>query len=212
MTDLSDFGAGVDQPDSDDETEPATTTSRSYPNGRCPGITTDGTRCRANTSRMDNDGLCSVHQRQHDPITIHDGPKRLIEVTSRQMWRNLEFEDGRQRAILHQLVGIESDPLRVSTEGLWLPERFQNADRLIIRTPVGTHDLHRTGDGERDGIYSSVSPTAWDPNYLDGEGRTTRIRNEECLPTEDRPPRVGLLIEGGRQCWFPIERTEGGDA
>jgi len=58
----------------------------------------------------------------------------------------------------------------------------------------------------------SVSPTTWDPDYLDAEDRTARIRNEECVPTEDRPPRVGLLIEGGRQWWFPIERAEGGDA
>jgi len=214
MTDLSAFGGGIDRSDAEaaDASESSANRTRSYPNGRCLGITTVGRRCAAHAPEMDDTDRCHTHRNQYDPVTIHDGPKRLIEATSRQVLCNLEFEDDRQRAILHRLVGIESEPLCVSEAGLWLPEQFRNADRLIIRTPVGTYDLRRTGDGERDAVYSSVSPTAWDPDYLDGEGRTARIRNEECVPTEDRPPRVGLLIEGGRQWWFPIERQEAGDA
>ena len=213
MTDLSAFGGGVNdnKDEGADASESSVARTRSYPNGRCPGITTDGMRCGAHAPDADGTDRCYTHRNQYDPITIHGGPKRLIEATSRQVWRDLDFEDDRQRAILHRLIGIESEPLHVSEAGLWLPERFRQADRLIIRTPVGTHDLRRMGNGEWDAVYPSVSPTAWDPDYLDGEARTARIRNEECLPTEDRPPRVGLLIEGGRQWWFPIERTDGGD-
>jgi hypothetical protein len=211
VSDLSQFGAGVEKHDetSDTPVQGGQDGGRSYPNGRCPTITTDGQRCAAAQSVKPEMDLCATHDRQHDPVTTHDGPKRLIEATSRARWQDLEFKDGRQRAILHRLVGIESEPLPVSEAGLWLPERFRNADRLIVRTPVGTHDLRRTGDGQRDAVYSGASPTAWDPDYLDGEDLSARIRNEECLPTEDRPPRVGLLIEGGRQWWFPIEREDG---
>jgi hypothetical protein len=157
---------------------------------------------------MGDDGLCGVHRRQHDPVTIHDGPKRLIEATSRQLWRKCEFEHDRQRRLLHRLVGLEDEPLRASEDGLWLPERFRAADRLIIRAPTATVDSHCPGDNARDPVFGSVRAGHWDPDYLDGVGRTAQLRNEECLPTEDRPPRVGLLIEGGRQWWFPIERQE----
>jgi hypothetical protein len=214
MSDLSAFGGGIDS--NDDESAGASESSvartRSYPNGRCLGITTDGMRCRAHAPDDSDTDCCYTHRNQYDPVTIRDGPKRLIEAATRQMWGNLNFKHDRQRAILHTLVGIESEPLSISEAGLWLPERFRQADRLIVRTPVGTHDLRHTDDEGRDAVYSSVSPTAWDPDYLDGEGRTARIRNEECVPTEDRPARVGLLIEGGRQWWFPIKRAAGGDA
>jgi len=152
--------------------------------------------------------LCATHDRQHDPVTIHDGAKRLIEATSRQLWRKLEFEHDRQRRLLHRLVGLEDEPLRASEDGLWLPERFRAADRLIIRAPTATVDSHCPGDNARDAVFGSVRASHWGPDYLDGVGRTAQLRNEECLPTEDRPPRVGLLIEGGRQWWFPIEREE----
>ena len=213
MTDLSAFGGGVDRSDTEtaDASESSVARTRSYPNGRCPGVTTEGLRCAAHAPEPDDTDRCHTHRNQYDPVTIHDGPKQLIEATSRTQWKNLEFKDKRQRAILHRLVGIESEPLPVSEAGLWLPERFRNADRLIIRAPTATVDSRISGEEPRDAKFGSVRAAHWDPVYLNDEGRMARIRNEGCLPTEDRPPRVGLLIEGGQQWWFPIERAEGGD-
>ena len=85
MTDLSDFGVDVQEPDPVDgqgEEEP-TSPSRSYPNGRCPAINRgDRLRCAAPVSRMkDADGFCGTHGRASDPWTIHDEPEWLIRVT-----------------------------------------------------------------------------------------------------------------------------------
>lgn len=86
MTDLSDFGVDVQEAegvDGNEGGEEHTSTSRSYPNGRCPAINVgDRNRCAAPVSRMKDSGeFCGVHGRAADPWTIHDEPRWLIRVT-----------------------------------------------------------------------------------------------------------------------------------
>lgn len=86
MTDLSDFGVDVSEPDEDtnDRRDEDSTTRRSYPNGRCPAISV-GTRrrCASPTSRMKATGrYCGTHGRgMNDPWSIDDPAEKLILVT-----------------------------------------------------------------------------------------------------------------------------------
>lgn len=86
MTDLSDFGVDVQEPQEDahDEPERQEAPGPNYSrNGRCPALTTqERRRCRAPVSRMnDADGYCGTHGRANDPWSIHDEPAWLIRVT-----------------------------------------------------------------------------------------------------------------------------------
>lgn len=88
MTDLSDFGAGLNRESRFATEQSATSTgdndsSKTYQNGRCPALTTgDRRRCRAPVSRMKAaDGFCGTHGRQHDPLSIRDDPEWLIRAT-----------------------------------------------------------------------------------------------------------------------------------
>lgn len=211
--DLSDFGGGVDQPEaeSDDEQAESSDTRYQYNAGRCRGITTDGQRCRSSASEGE---LCYIHGQENDPITIDADPVRLIEATSRTVFEDLDDRDVDAeliRAVVHNLVGLEDKPLTVSEDGLWLPKRFAEADRLIIRAPTKTADTHLKGSATRPRVTPTVDASAWDEDYLDGKERTAEIRNERCLPDGDGP-MVGLKIAGEDQRWFPIELPGGESA
>lgn len=223
MTDLSDFGVDVGDASSSESSETSddatTTTSRQYRNGRCLAITTTGRRrCASPISRMNAAGeYCGTHGRQHDPWSIHDDPETLILVTggidalslSDVDASEVDFDLEAVRDAVHAIHGLEDEPLTVTAEGLELPERFAEASRLIVRTPAKTVDSRLKGDADRSKVVQSVYPGDWDPDYLDGEGRTAKIRNDECLPGEGSPPKVGLLIAGGEQHWFPVEIQDG---
>lgn len=101
----------------------------------------------------------------------------------------------------------EDEPLTITDDGMELPEKFAEASRLIIRTPTKTVDSRLQGNNTQRQMASMVRPKDYDPNYLSGDGRTAEIRNEECLPG-DGVYRVGLLIAGGEQHWFPVEIQE----
>lgn len=221
MTDLSDFGVDVEDPASNEPAEASddASTSRQYRNGRCPAITTDGRRrCAAPVSRMkDADGYCGTHGRQHDPWSIHSDPETLILLTGRIDALSLsdvapeavDFDLDAVRNAVHAIHGLEERPLTVTEDGLELPQRFAEASRLIVRTPVKTVDSRLKGEYNQRQLVQTVRPGDWDPDYLDGEGRTAEIRNDECLPGEDSPPKVGLLVEGGEQHWFPVDIQDG---
>jgi len=84
MSDLTDFGVDVKDP-----REPADTDAEpdgpSYPNGRCPVIsTTTNKRCRMPVSRMKRAGdRCGTHSKVQavDPVTIDSPPETLVMVT-----------------------------------------------------------------------------------------------------------------------------------
>lgn len=87
---LSKFGIRVndepeDESEPDDDSEPEASSTRRYPNGRCPALAiTHRGRCRAPVSRMNNaDGFCGAHARERNPWTIHGDPEELILLTGR---------------------------------------------------------------------------------------------------------------------------------
>lgn len=94
MSDLSDFGGGIeaeatDQPaDADDGGFGSG--KYSYRTGRCKAITNDGQRCSAPTGYGKD--CCHTHQISERAVTIDDGPRELIEATTRTLWRNFENE------------------------------------------------------------------------------------------------------------------------
>jgi hypothetical protein len=104
MSDLSDFGGGVEMAEVDD-----TSTDQdggfgdgqtyTYRHGRCRAITTDGARCKS--PKGFREPLCHTHQMQHDAVTIDDGPVELIEATTRTIWRN--FENDRVREAVREV-------------------------------------------------------------------------------------------------------------
>lgn len=208
MTDLSHFGGGIEQAETDDEGSESSDSRYKYSAGRCRGITNDGDRCRGSASEGD---LCYYHDLEQDPVTIDSDPIMLIEWTSRTMFENfdqLDVDHDRIRAALHNIVGLTDRALPVYDEGIWLPQRYAEADRLIVRAPTKTADSRRTGDEPRHRISPLARAGDWDPDYLEGEGRTAEIGNEECLPGEDDTPLVGLKIAGETQRWFPVEIEE----
>lgn len=245
MSDLSQFGGGIDQPETETGGSDDQSTEKSrykYSAGRCRSIAAGGRRCRSSASEGD---LCYMHAQQHDPITIDSGPEVLIWRTGKTtvaQCRALQLDDERCpngcgalelccgvhrdtnadlvpreeldedeldvesiRRVVHNLVGLGHEPLPVYEDGLWLPQRHAEADHLIVRAPTKTADSRCTGDEPRRRISPLVSAGDWDPDYLEGEGRTAEIRNEECLPGEDEGPKVGLKIAGESQRWFPVE-------
>ena len=105
---------------------------------------------------------------------------------------------------------LEDEPLSVTEDGLWLPKRFAAASRLIVRTPTKTVDSRLKGDWDQRRLATGITVDDWDSDYLDGEGRTAKIRNEKCLPDGDGP-KVGLMIEGEDQRWFPVD-VDGGES
>ncbi|UHQ96414.1 hypothetical protein [Natrinema halophilum] len=216
MTDLSQFGGGIDRPeieDEDDSDSETDSSNRPYANVRCRGITTEGRRCAAPASNMwGGESLCGVHSGSNSSVTIDSDPISLIEATSRKLFMNLgdlDVDEELIRGAIHNIHGLEERPLPVYEAGLWLPEQFAKARRLIIRTPTSTIDPRLGGSKSRHRIFSAVRAGQWDPDYLEGEGRTAKIRNEECLPGEDGTPRVGLKIAGEEQRWFPVEINRG---
>ena len=214
MTDLSDFDGGIDSATTEtNETSEATRAqSEEYQHGRCRAIAQNhGRRCQSPAG--EDADLCHHHAHDHSPVTIDSGPVDLIEWTSRTLFDDLDQLDVDHdliRAAVHNLVGLEDEPLTVSEDGLWLPVRHREAGRLIIRSPTATVESYRKGSEPRPPVFPSLTAPHWDQDYLDGEGRTAKIRNEECLPGEDETPKVGLLIEGEGQQWFPLEIVEDG--
>jgi len=212
MTDLSDFGAGVETRSGDDEsTGGGYASDRKYQTGRCRAIDRNGQRCSGPCESAAD--FCHSHGMEADPVTIDDGPIRLIEATSRTIWRDfegLDVDHERIRSVLHNLVGLEDKPLTISDDGVWLPERHAEASQLILRTPTATVDSRLSGD-TRKRVFPTADAGHYDEDYLAGEGRTAKIRNDECLPDEDDEPyKIGLKIAGEDQQWFPLDIVDGG--
>lgn len=211
MTNLSDFGGGVTDLAEDDDTAEEKSGyghDREYRKGRCRAISrSTNRRCRSPAGHGVDDNYCAngSHNRPDGPllsIELEDAVDRT-ELMIRES-DNDDLDADLVRLALHAAVGIEDQPLTVTEEeGLWLPARFGDVGRLIVRSPVSTHD-YRCEDGIGRSV-ETVRPGHWDPDYLDGAGRTARIRNEECLPGDDGQPQVGLLVPGGQQHWFPVE-------
>ena len=82
MSNLSDFGVDVETVDEPEEdTVEESDATEGYPNGRCPAITTEGRRCQNPVSRMNAaDGYCGTHGSANDPLSIDDGPERLVRA------------------------------------------------------------------------------------------------------------------------------------
>jgi len=160
-------------------------------------------RCRAikgNVDRCENgcgplEYFCGTHEDVDDPETIDE-------------LDNGELDVDLIRSALHGLVGLEDEPLTVTEDGIHLPTRFAAASRLIIRTPTKTVDSRLKGEWDQRKLEPAITVADWDPDYLDGEGRTAEVRNDECLPDGDGP-KVGLKIEGEDQRWFPVEAPGG---
>jgi len=217
VTDLADFGGGIEsveaQDSSDDDTGGnAYGEGREYRLGRCRAISrTTGNRCRSPASDGD---YCSngSHNRGGGPLL----GLGLEDTVDRVEWyihhsENDDLDTDLIWSAVHGVVGLEHRALPVSEDGLWLPIRFARASRLIIRAPTKTVDVRRNGDDDYRRVHPTVTASAWDPDYLDGGGRTAKIRNPECIPDEGRP-QVGLLIPGEEQHWFPVELPGGDDA
>lgn len=216
MTDLSQFGGGIEQPETDDEIGESDRTSsdRAYKNARCRGITNDGHRCAAPASHMwGAESLCGVHSGSNSRVTIDSDPISLIEATSRKLFMNLgdlDVDEDLIRQAVHNIYGLEERALPVYEDGIWLPRQYCEADHIIVRAPAKTGESRLRGNVPRSRISPIVSAGDWDSDYLEGEGRTAAIRNEECLPGEDGTPQVGLKIAGKEQRWFPVE-IKGGE-
>lgn len=107
MTDLSDFGGGVESTESDSDTTDDGGKSYgdgySYRNGRCRAIARDGTRCSA-PSQFDED-CCATHARDQFVVTIDDDPKEVVEHTAQSVWSNISNETVK-RAV-HRAAGRE---------------------------------------------------------------------------------------------------------
>lgn len=208
MTNLADFGGGIDQPETEHETddEDSGDDRYKYSAGRCRAIAkSNGRRCRGSASEGD---LCYYHEHENDPVTIDSDPITLIEWTSRKLFRNLgdlDVDEELIRQAVHNIYGLEDEPIPVYDDGIWLPVRYAEAAHLIIRSPTGTHESRLSGSEPRRRIYPAFDAGAWDSDYLAGEGRTAKIKNDECLPDEDDVPKVGLKIAGEEQRWLPVE-------
>lgn len=94
MTDLSEFGGGVDRAEAD---QADTDTGGfgddhgyQYRTGRCRAIDTSGTRCSAPSTH--GEPCCHQHGLDDRGTTIDDGPVALIEATTRTVWTNVENE------------------------------------------------------------------------------------------------------------------------
>ena len=162
---------------------------------RCRAIKGDGERCENGCGPLES--FCGTHEDVDDPDTVDELEDDELDVDL-------------IRSALHGLVGLEDEPLSVTEDGLWLPKRFAAASRLIVRTPTKTVDSRLKGDWDQRRLATGITVDDWDSDYLDGEGRTAKIRNEKCLPDGDGP-KVGLMIEGEDQRWFPVD-VDGGES
>lgn len=96
MSDLSDFGGGVETTETTDTNEAGSSSTPSFPNGRCPAISV-GTRkrCKAATSRMKKaEPYCGTHGRTTDPWDIHMPAEKLILITGELDAMSLDELDG----------------------------------------------------------------------------------------------------------------------
>jgi hypothetical protein len=182
MSDLTDFGGGVEQVDeSDDHTDDASeTTDRSYPNGRCPAIAVGSRqRCRAPVSRMKAaDGFCGTHGRQRDPWTIHDEPEELILITGELDALSLadldpddaDFDlDWIRQAVAAVTDGVPDsdllpDELHVTESGLWIPPTLRSfTSQVVFRTPKATIQHFESGGGDLDAYYGLIDESDFGP-------------------------------------------------
>ena len=248
MTDLSQFGGGIDQPETSETDDSTDTKSRyTFRAGRCWSLAAGGRRCRQSASEGD---LCYMHSREYRTITVESDPVTLIRRTGKTSAARCRAIQGNGdrctngcgpldlrcglhqgtdaglvdrddladdeldveliRQAVHNVYGLEEEPLTVYEDGLWLPWQYCEASHLIVRAPTKTGESRLRGDVPRRRISPLARASDWDPDYLEGEGRTTVIQNEECLPGENEIPMVGLKIAGEDQRWFPVE-IKGGE-
>jgi len=218
VTDLSDFGGGLDQS--------ALAADRRDDEQQSLGVQCDVEGCTTDVVGLDDgwefsrgvtcsDCIDFRHRHAHWP---DESPETCAECL---------IDDGQVRHHCDEGIdqirdpGVECDEcgtiigLTVTEDdGLWLPTDHVEAARVIIRTPTATIDWRESGDEANRRWHPSVTPLDWDEDYLSGEGRTAKIRNEECLPeSHDGVPRVGLMIAGtGDQEWYPVEIEDGDQA
>jgi hypothetical protein len=96
VTDLSDFGAGVDSADGEEgDGSSVSSGRRHYPRGRCRALNAAKKRCRGHPA-VSADEFCHMHSRSEPLATIDDGPKRLLAVTAGVLWANFENEPVRE--------------------------------------------------------------------------------------------------------------------
>lgn len=222
MADLSEFGAGLEnvetnesrsnEKEEEEEEAPSSTGKscsqrRSYPNGRCRGISTgERRRCRSPQLKASGTGLCNHHHFRHQSITIDDDPIKLIQYTSGTQFEDLADRDGLDflqiQEALHAAIGLENHPIRVREDGVVLPRKYATADRIIMRAPTKTVDSRIRGTDTY--VHSAIRAADYDSAYLDGDGRTVRIRNEACLEGA-LAPKIGLKIPTEPQEWYPVE-------
>lgn len=216
MTDLSDFGGGID--------EAAVAADRRDDEQESLGVRCDVDGCDADVVGLDDGWEYDRGTVCQDCIDYQDRHGHWPDEDS-EACAECRIDDGAiphecpESSADHVLVGLDDEcslcgrrpELTVSEDGLWLPTPFVQAHRIIIRTPTKTVDS-RLGEEARRRIHSGARAGDWDEGYLVGEGRTAEIRNDECLPeNNDGVPHVGLLIAGtGEQRWFPVELLDGG--
>lgn len=81
MTNLADFGGGVEpqrddrERDHDDRTDRARHRRQLYEHGRCRHLSlSKGTRCGGGITRDADGPFCPYHRRENNPVTIDDAP------------------------------------------------------------------------------------------------------------------------------------------
>ncbi|MFA1612032.1 hypothetical protein [Halobellus rubicundus] len=219
MSDLTDFGGGVEQPDDhDDHTDDASETAgRSYPNGRCPAIAVGSRkRCRAPVSRMKAAGeFCGTHGRQRDPWTIHDDPEKLILITGELDALSLadlnpdgvDFDLDRIRQAVAAVTDdipasdLLPDELHVTESGLWIPPALRSfTSQVVFRTPRSTIQHFESGSGGLDAYYGLIDESDFGPA---DEFRDPK--NPELAPD-----RVSIKPQGEESLTFSVD-LEGDD-
>jgi len=217
MTDLSDFGGGIERDRQ---------TASPEPDGDQDTL---GVRCDVEGCDSDVVGLDDGWEFDRGTVCQH-----CIDYRDRHgHWPDEDVETCKECLIDDGAIPHECDDggptrllfpdqecshcgslpeLTVSDDGLWLPSTFAEASRLIIRTPTKTVDFRAKGSEVNRRIHPSVTAADWAEDYLAGENRTAKIRNERCLPGDDGQPMVGLLIEGGEQHWLAVDVQDGDQA
>lgn len=217
MTDLSDFGGGIDEQAvaedrRDDEQEPlGTPCSVNGCDGRIVGLDDGwefnrGVCCQDCIDFQDRHGHWPDDHPEACPECAVDNGA-VHHYCDESNVDSIILNPGSECEFCEEIAGLSV----TEEDGLWLPTEAMEANRLIIRTPTKTINWRASGEEANRRHHLSVTPGDWDEDYLAGDGRTAKIRNEECLPeNNDGVPHVGLLIAGtGKQQWVPVEIEDG---
>lgn len=223
MTDLSDFGGGLDRESYnrehyEEDDDDSGSSNPEYRTGRCRGITVQGDRCSGSVAGSnigdDDPDLCHMHGNATSVYTIDDTPMSLIEATSRTPWDRLDERDVDHRRIrqaVHLIHGLEDMPIKVTDNEVILPYRYARTSKMVIRAPTTTVKMTTQGKGwDVERLECPVvDRDNWDRAYLGGEEQSREIRNPECLPEKGEVDgfSIGLKIFGDEQEWYPVVLT-----